>query len=123
MNEKVKSNGEITIVSRKCSSLRSLKEGKIKKVCKKKMRCHENLGSAEDMCPETCGTCDPCHQSDEALFYVKTKGQNVIVKNCAWLSQHDDIGKQCQKTERLGCYAPASEVCLRTCSTCTNRGP
>jgi len=116
-------NGNLKISKRSCRWLGKKNENKIASFCKKKNKCHEDFGSAEDTCPDTCASCDPCYERETALFFVKkNKKEKHVVRNCGWLDGRDNKELLCQNTFVEGCYGLASEVCPGTCSVqqCTN---
>jgi len=66
-------NGNLKISKRSCRWLGKKNENKIASFCKKKNKCHEDFGSAEDTCPDTCASCDPCYERETALFFCEKK--------------------------------------------------
>jgi len=114
--------GSVQYTSKSCNWLRKLKKAdKRIRICSRKTKCHEDYGSAEDTCPETCNTCEPCDQNSDSRFYYKTnKRDKVISKSCSWLDDRldDQREKACQTSVPPGvCYGSAMEVCPISCPT------
>jgi len=68
-------------------------------------------GSAREVCPELCGTCqDTCHDDDQALIYIH---KSIGYKTCRWLSiRPGPAGRVCQRS------SDARRFCGETCDSC-----
>merc|ERR1711862_632258 len=64
------------------------------------------------VCPELCGSCDPCYQLKNTMFYYK---KDNTVKNCDWLDRQSKKGDICSDVETDGVYPSAREACPTSC--------
>jgi len=116
-----------------CGWLSKRKKKYIEKVCKYE-ESYEDLLPAKDVCKETCGICTKptpspvsrppgCYEEPEDKFCLKKfRRGRCWVKDCEFLSKRHEKSKNwiCSKEDRNDEYAPASEVCVETCDTCTS---
>jgi len=74
---------------------------------------------AQDLCQESCKSCDICYENPNSKFVhtVKKKSGKVVLKTCAWLASHKRKVKFCKKKKLVsGGYDRPSVTCPGTCA-------
>jgi len=93
------------------------------KFCTKLFKATPELLPPLEICPVTCGSCDPYYEHKKSKFFMKEKQNKIISKTCKWLATSKDKNKICKKnTDSKGGYGPPRQVCPMTC-TADTQGP
>jgi len=109
--------------SKTCAWLEGKSEEKQTKICRKKVIFSDTHSPAENVCVETCNSCDPCFENPTGksyFFWKINKDGDAKYKTCKWLKKGNRANKNCGKTESNEGRGPPKQVCPVTCSAVTS---
>jgi len=113
-------DAEFLSTSRKvktCDWLSKQSQNKQVEICKNKTRYSTTLEPAENVCKETCNSCDECYENPKSFFFLKFKKGKPKYKKCQWLLKKKNYAKKfCKKDDSNEGRGPPKEVCPETCS-------
>jgi len=106
-----------------CGWLSGKSEGKQRKICQHKVKFSETHSPSENVCEESCNSCDLCFENPtgKSYFFLKfNKKGKAKYKTCKWLKKSTRVTKHCEKIESNESRGPPKEVCPVTCSAVTS---
>jgi len=116
LKQKTNKKGIIVNVPRSCDWLKKKSPEIQRKKCKVLVQCDSQLGTPQDVCPETCGFCGMCEENKRARFFLKLDQEDeVVTRSCGWLKKRNNRKALCAKTVISSCHGLASDVCPTTC--------
>jgi len=91
-------------------------------ICETMTKYSKTHKPAENICEETCNSCDQCFENPKGksyFFWKFNKKGKAKYKTCKWLQKRNRAEKQCAKINTYAGRGPPKEVCPMTCSAVT----